>query len=315
MRVHQNFWLGSTGADLRALGTEHLLVGLYLITNPHCNLYGLYYLPLTTVQVETGIVKGLNGILRAVSDTGFARYADNWAWVPNMLRYQMGGFSPADNRLKSVSRWYANLPSTCPFLASFWDEYSGALPLGDRRESAGTGDHAGNPTPTPRPTLEASPAPAVDLRRQLFDHWWEIYPKKHGKRAAWGEWLKLNPTPTQVEAWCDTLVRQKQSREWLKEGGQYIPDPERYLKRGKFDDEVVQRPIVNERQSGNFDALAQFARRQAGDGSTERRPPAGIHSGHGEAGSGVRQVPRPATDRPLLGLPSGHPRDDPEQSD
>jgi len=299
MRVHPNFWLGTSGQQLRGMGTDHLLLALYFLTNPHVNLYGLYYLPVATITAETGIKKNLHGIIDHIATTEFAYYRDSWIWVPRMLRFQMGDFSPADNRLKSAARWYAQLPSTCPFLSAFWAEYNGALPLGECRGTVEPAPAGNTVKDSSALVVVGAPAPTVDPQRLLFEHWWELYPKKHGKRAAWAEWLKLKPTGTQVEAWCDTLVRQTQSREWLKDGGQFIPDPERYLKRGKYEDILLDRPIVGERQTNNFSALADFAQRKLTD---ERRPPAGpVGRDDGEAGRRLRQDTGPTPVGHLLG--------------
>lgn len=302
MRVHQNFWLGTTGQQLRALGTDHLLLGLYLMTNPHVNLYGLYYLPLQTIQAETGIGRQCATVLRAIGDTGFARYQYAWVYIPNMLRYQMGNFAPNDNRVRAVTRWYDHLPSTCPFLSSFWDDYSGVLPLGVRRGVA-------EPAPAGTVVRDSSalaavgaPAPpAIDPNYALFLEWWDKYPKKAGKKAAWGEWLKIKPTREQVANWLVVLEQQCVSRQWLEEGGKYIPDPERYLKRGKYEDEIVTRPIVDTVQTGNFETLQGFL--------NERRRPreqrGDVRALHGAPGDRVQQDAGQAPSGSVLGEPSG----------
>lgn len=302
MRVHQNFWLGTTGQQLRALGTDHLLMGLYLMTSPHVNLYGLYYLPLPTIQAETGIGRQCAKVLAAISDTGFARYQDAWVYIPNMLRYQMGNFAPTDNRVRAVTRWYEHLPSTCPFLSSFWDDYSGVLPLGVRRgvaEPAPAGTVARDSSAL---VAERAPdPPAIDPHYALFLEWWAKYPKKAGKKAAWAEWLKIKPAREQVANWIVVLEQQCVSREWLKEGGQFIPDPERYLKRGKYEDEIVRRPIVDETQTGNFETLQGFL--------NERRPRQSggdVRALHGAPGDRVQQDAQQAPGRSVLGEPVGH---------
>lgn len=297
MRVHHNFWLGTTGQQLRGLGTDHLLLGLYLMTNPHVNLYGLYYLPIPTIQAETGIGRQCASVLSAIGETGFAHYRDAWAYIPNMLRYQMGNFAPTDNRVRAVTRWYANLPTTCPFLSSFWDDYSGVLPLGARRgvaESAPAGTAIGL---TASPVAVGAPTPpAIDPHYALFLEWWAHYPKKSGKKAAWGEWLKIRPSREQVAQWIIVLQQQCASRQWLEEGGKYIPDPERYLKRGKYEDEVTRRPIVDTQQTGNFETLQGFL--------NERRPRTELRALHGAAGDRLQQDAEQTTGGSVLGEPS-----------
>lgn len=301
MRVHQNFWLGTTGQQLRALGTDHLLLGLYLMTNPHVSLYGLYYLPLQTIQAETGIGRQCAAVLAAIGNTGFAHYQDAWVYIPNMLRYQMGAFAPTDNRVRAVSRWYDHLPSTCPFLSVFYSDYSGVLPLGACRGVA-------EPAPAGTATRDSSalmavgaPDPhAIDPQYAVFLEWWAKYPKKSGKKAAWNEWLKLRPSRAQVADWLVVLEQQCVSRQWLEEGGKYIPDPERYLKRGLYEDEIVTRPIVDTVQTGNFETLRGFL--------DERRPQQSggdIRTLHGASGDRLQQDAQQTPSGSVLGEPTG----------
>ena len=63
-----------------------------------------------------------------------------------------------------------------------------------------------------------------------FEHFWKAYPKKTGgKIAALDEWKKLKPD---IETCLATIAWQKQSEDWRKEGGKYILQAHRWLKRG-----------------------------------------------------------------------------------
>ena len=53
-KVSPHFWIGRTGKELRQAGPESQLVALYLLTSPHANMIGLYYMPLTFLSHETG---------------------------------------------------------------------------------------------------------------------------------------------------------------------------------------------------------------------------------------------------------------------
>ena len=44
--VAPQFWLGKTGRELRRQGAEAQVVSFYLMTSPHANMLGLYYLPI-----------------------------------------------------------------------------------------------------------------------------------------------------------------------------------------------------------------------------------------------------------------------------
>ena len=53
-KITPQFWLGSTGKKLRG-HTEAQIVATYLLTSPHANMLGLYYLPKMFISHETGL--------------------------------------------------------------------------------------------------------------------------------------------------------------------------------------------------------------------------------------------------------------------
>jgi len=67
-----------------------------------------------------------------------------------------------------------------------------------------------------------------------FDMFWMTYPKKVGKEAARKAWLKVNPNLTIV---LQALSWQKESPQWFKNDGQFIPNPSTYLNQHRFEDE------------------------------------------------------------------------------
>lgn len=68
-----------------------------------------------------------------------------------------------------------------------------------------------------------------------FDLFWNAYPKKVGKDAAKKAFQKVKaPIETLVYA----IEKQKRSAQWLKDGGQYIPNPATWLNQGRWEDEL-----------------------------------------------------------------------------
>lgn len=51
-KVSPRFWLGETGKELRKAGAEAQVVAFYLMTSPHANMLGLYYLPVLYLAHE-----------------------------------------------------------------------------------------------------------------------------------------------------------------------------------------------------------------------------------------------------------------------
>lgn len=73
-------------------------------------------------------------------------------------------------------------------------------------------------------------------RDVAFDAFWSAYPKKVGKGAASVAFKKIKPKdfPLLVPA----VERQKQSKQWQRDGGQYIPNPATWLNQQRWLDEV-----------------------------------------------------------------------------
>lgn len=68
-----------------------------------------------------------------------------------------------------------------------------------------------------------------------FDLFWQAYPKKKSKKEAEKAFKKVK---VPVDVLIDAVNRQKKSKDWLKDGGQYIPYPATWLNQGRWEDEV-----------------------------------------------------------------------------
>jgi hypothetical protein len=67
-----------------------------------------------------------------------------------------------------------------------------------------------------------------------FEEFWQAYPKKVGKEAARKSWTKSKLNVDQV---LNALEWQKESDQWQKSDGQFIPNPATYLNQGRWLDE------------------------------------------------------------------------------
>jgi len=145
-RVIPTYWTGDTGKEIRDLGIEAQLLGLYLMTNPHANMFGLYYLPLPFIVHETGLsAKKVGLALAKLQSIGFCRYdaKAEFIWVVEMATYQIGNMDPEDNRLKGLRRAWEALPNN-PFSGPFFEKYGSAYGL-ERRASKGLNGGTGSP--------------------------------------------------------------------------------------------------------------------------------------------------------------------------
>ena len=79
--------------------------------------------------------------------------------------------------------------------------------------------------------------PPKSPQGDLFERFWAAYPKKKSKGQARRAWDKLKPGSTMVDQMLLAIERAKQSEDWQKDGGQYIPYPATWLNAEGWEDE------------------------------------------------------------------------------
>lgn len=84
--------------------------------------------------------------------------------------------------------------------------------------------------------------PAPHGEPDLFDRFWNAYPKKQAKPAARRAWDKLAPDLETCRAMSAALARQKRSESWQRDGGRYIPLPATWLNQRRWEDEPSATP-------------------------------------------------------------------------
>ena len=76
------------------------------------------------------------------------------------------------------------------------------------------------------------------LQEQRFSEFWTVYPRKIGKEAAWKAWRRINPTAEHHSKILAAIEQAKNSSQWKRDSGQYIPNPATWLNQGRWDDEI-----------------------------------------------------------------------------
>ena len=71
-----------------------------------------------------------------------------------------------------------------------------------------------------------------------FDLFWDAYPKKKAKQDALKAFVKLAPDEGLLDQMMTALGRQKQSNDWMRDGGQFIPYPATWLNGRRWEDEA-----------------------------------------------------------------------------
>jgi hypothetical protein len=73
----------------------------------------------------------------------------------------------------------------------------------------------------------------------LFERFWEAWPKKVAKEDAKKAFIKLNPESSLFETIIEFVIKAKGSIEWKKDKGQFIPYPATFLNGKRWEDTLT----------------------------------------------------------------------------
>jgi hypothetical protein len=71
-----------------------------------------------------------------------------------------------------------------------------------------------------------------------FEQFWDAYPRHVGKQAAAKVFAKLAPDDELLGMMLAAVKRQRQSEQWLRDGGQYVPHAATWLNGRRWEDEI-----------------------------------------------------------------------------
>lgn len=205
-KVCPTFWIGETGKKIRKLGIEAQVVAMYLLTSPHANMLGLYYLPVVVMAHETGLtIEGASKALLSLSEGVFCSYDSDseMVWVHEMAKFQIGEeLKPADKRCKYINTEYAQLPNN-PFLKEFFEKYGKAYhiktcrngeapskPLQSPIEASSSSSSSRHIKPARKKSEPAKVFPEREYSPEFLQALAE-YPQRDGsqpKTKAWAAW-------------------------------------------------------------------------------------------------------------------------------
>jgi hypothetical protein len=84
-----------------------------------------------------------------------------------------------------------------------------------------------------------------------FEVFWNAYPRKVGKKAAQKAFQNAQDRP-RIDDLVEAIHRARDSSQWLKDGGQFIPHPSTWLNRGGWADEPVKIESAFKRSMNSF---------------------------------------------------------------
>lgn len=110
-------------------------------------------------------------------------------------------------------------------------------PEGD--DAAADADQAEGEEEQPKEKAAAPKKKAEPYRLDWFEAFWRLYPRKDNKQTALRAWCKLKPDRETCGQMAAALERDKQSRQWTKDGGEFIPMPSTWINQRRWENEGV----------------------------------------------------------------------------
>ena len=93
---------------------------------------------------------------------------------------------------------------------------------------------------------EQSPKPPARKLADVpegFQHWYDSYPRKHGKLAAVKAWKKIKPSSHLAVQMAEAIRNQTAQHHFQNgQGEDFIPNPATWLNQGRWDDEITGPP-------------------------------------------------------------------------
>lgn len=82
-------------------------------------------------------------------------------------------------------------------------------------------------------------------KEDRFARFWAIYPRHVAKPNARKAFDKLNPDDVLLETMIRSVEQQKQSDQWIRDNGQYIPHPATWINQRRWEDEVKPVAVIH----------------------------------------------------------------------
>jgi hypothetical protein len=95
----------------------------------------------------------------------------------------------------------------------------------------------------------------------LFDRFWNEYPKKVGRKKAYETWQSINPSEQDLNAMLINISDRLHQEAWSLETKQFIPHPANYLGGELWTDEIIQRNNYERSQNRDRPSAADRVRR------------------------------------------------------
>lgn len=268
-KINRNYWQSDIAIELTP---EERYFHIYLLTNSNVNTLGCYHFSIKNMVRETGYnEETLEKMLLKMQYLGIIKVdrktcevllldwgEDNWNRKTVTLRAIKSGIKELKSEilLNELTGLLVGLDIMTEeeILDSFHKTPRREIERGNSGEQSGTngnsGDREGEGEGEEKKEKEKKEN-TFD-REQAFEIFWKAYPKKKDKEAARRRWQSMKVTEEKFREIMEGLEREKRSKQWQAEGGQFIPYPAKFLHNGSYlnDAESVKPSTVTERGGG-----------------------------------------------------------------
>ena len=244
--VDTDFWVDNKVVDM--FSPEDKLFFLYLMTNPHTTQLGVYPINRKIMAFELGYSLDSVSVLldRFENKYGMIRYsaATSEIAIKNYLRHSIikGGKPVADLLTKEVAK--VKDKSLLGFIYSALIHDSGInetvqsllpllAPYSNENDNENDNDNENENDVSYHDSYDDSYHDSAND----FEAFWSVYPKKKNKgnaRKAFKKAIKK----TSLQNLIDAVEAQKQTKDWQKDNGQFIPYPSTWLNAEGWENEV-----------------------------------------------------------------------------
>jgi len=251
-----------------SLSVKAKLLFIFLFTNNICNQAGLY--EISTKKIKANLDFDPTDVFQELQPKVAYYPKHNIVWVKNFLRWQCQNESFLKGAVNSLPHTDSTiLREFYRYNKDLFEKYNVEIKIPESQHCVDTvlaqcqdseptvPSSEQNRTDTEADNIYIHQSPDGDVMSHPhqkhqnqhqknhngnsyskdFLEFWECYPRKVGKRAAFKAWKRLKSELPPLDALIDAINRQRASPQW-REG--YIPHPSTWLNQGRWEDEDIQ---------------------------------------------------------------------------
>lgn len=237
--VNTEFWNDEKVVDY--FSPEDKLFFLYLLTNPHTTLLGIYKINKKVMAFELGYSIDTISVLldRFENKYNLIKYSNNTQEIAirNYLKHSIvkGGKPIEDCLIKNINQ--VKDKTLLEYIYINIKDYNNINETLNKIINNNIYNNIYNNINSNNNSNSNRVSCTDTLYDTLFNEFWKHYPKKVDKKKAKEKFIKLKPNEELLELIIKQLERLKDTNDWKKENGKYIPNPSTWLHNKRWEDE------------------------------------------------------------------------------